>query len=241
MITKTTKEDIVLYQPWGGLGDNLQFTTLPELYYNLGHNVYISTKNVCRNPEIYDLIWKMNPFVKGISDAEPNVGSCKGFDNNPSFDYVTNHERTHGLTDGYRIYPVIYYKPQFLPELADCLVYDVTAISVIPSDENIKKSFQHIFAQHPNIPIKKLQYTQIKNRETPYFSHDIYPVQSIYHMCDIMYSCKIFLCLFSGASVLASTIKQDADTPQIHVFHEAHFDHPTFYKFKNAVYSSFIT
>ena len=26
-----TKEDIIIEQPWGGLGDNLLFTTLPEL------------------------------------------------------------------------------------------------------------------------------------------------------------------------------------------------------------------
>jgi hypothetical protein len=236
-----TKEDIVLYQPWGGLGDNLQFTTLPELYYNLGHKVYISTKNAYRNPEIYDLVWKMNPYVEGVSDAEPNAGLCKGFDNNPSFDFVTNHERTHGLTAGYRIYPVIYYKPQFREELADCLVYDVTSISRTPSDEDIKNSFQHIFAQHPDITIKKLQYAQIKNRETPYFSHDTYTVQSIFHMCDIIYSCKIFLCLFSGGAVLASAIKQNTETPDIYVFHHDEYRHPTFYKFKNAVYSSFLT
>ena len=123
---------------------------------------------------------------------------------------------------------MIYYKPQFLPELADCLVYDVTSISRTPSDEDIKNSFQHIFAQHPDITIKKLQYAQIKNRETPYFYHDTYTVQSIFHMCDIIYSCKIFLCLFSGASVLASAIKQDTDRPHIHVFHDASYNHPIF-------------
>jgi len=144
-------------QKWSAK-DNLQYTTLPELYHNLGHNVYISTKN---------LLWKLNPY------AEPNAGLCKGFHNDPSAEFVTNHERTHGLTTGYRIYPVIYYNPQFLPELAGCLIYDVTSLSRTPSDEDIKNSFQHIFAQYPEIPIKKLQYTQIKNRETRYVSRPI--------------------------------------------------------------------
>jgi hypothetical protein len=231
---------IILYQPWGGLGDNLQYTTLHELFYNLGYKVCISTRNVYRNPEIYDLVWKFNPYVEDLSDDDPNAGSCKDFDNNPSFEYVTNMERAHGLTNGYRKYPVIYYEPQFIPELADCLVYDVTAISSgNPSDENLKNSFEHIFAKYPEITIKKLQFAKINNRETPYFSHDTYTVQSIFHMCDIIFSCKIFLCLFSGASNLASAIRQDSESPEIYVFHDAKYDHPTFYKYKNAIYSSY--
>ena len=234
------KKDIILYQPWGGLGDNLQYTTIPELYYDLGHKVYISTKNVYRNSEIFDLIWELNPYIDGQSDAEPNAGSCINLDNNPSIEFVTNWEIAHGLTNGYRKYPVIYYEPQFIPELADCLVYDVTAISSgNPSDENLKNSFERIFAKYPGITIKKLKFAKINNRETSYFSHNTYTVQSIFHMCDIIFSCKIFLCLFSGVSSLASAVKQDLETPEIYVFHDAKFDHPTFYKYKNAVYTPF--
>ena len=69
----------ILYQPWGGLGDNLQYSTLPELYNTLGHEFYISSKNVYRNPEIYKLVWELNPYVKGISDEEYNVGSCMNY------------------------------------------------------------------------------------------------------------------------------------------------------------------
>ena len=34
-------DPICISQPWGGLGDNLAFSTLPELYSKLGHDVYI--------------------------------------------------------------------------------------------------------------------------------------------------------------------------------------------------------
>ena len=46
----------ILYQPWGGLGDNLQFSTLPEMFSKLGYEVYISDKNAYRSVEIFDLV-----------------------------------------------------------------------------------------------------------------------------------------------------------------------------------------
>ena len=39
-------------QTWGGLGDNLQFSTLPGLYHKKGIDFYISSQNVQRNDEI---------------------------------------------------------------------------------------------------------------------------------------------------------------------------------------------
>ena len=48
---------VILYQPWGGLGDNLQFSTLPKLYSEIGYEFYISDQNVYRNPEIKKLVW----------------------------------------------------------------------------------------------------------------------------------------------------------------------------------------
>jgi hypothetical protein len=32
---------IIISQPWGGLGDNLHFSTLPELFSKKGYEVYI--------------------------------------------------------------------------------------------------------------------------------------------------------------------------------------------------------
>ena len=45
---------IIISQPWGGLGDNLHFSTLPELFSKKGHEVYISENNAVRNAEIFD-------------------------------------------------------------------------------------------------------------------------------------------------------------------------------------------
>jgi hypothetical protein len=39
------ENEIIMHQPWGGLGDNLAFSTLPELYHSRGYKVYISNNN----------------------------------------------------------------------------------------------------------------------------------------------------------------------------------------------------
>ena len=57
------KNKVIFGQPWGGLGDNLAYSNLPQLYSQAGKEFYISRFNYVRNKEIYDLVWKRNPFV----------------------------------------------------------------------------------------------------------------------------------------------------------------------------------
>ena len=73
---KLNSKKIIISQPWGGLGDNLQFSTLPELYDKLGYEVYVSNNNKVRNKEIYDLVWGENPYIKGVIDD--NEGTVVG-------------------------------------------------------------------------------------------------------------------------------------------------------------------
>ena len=56
-------EEMIVSQPWGGLGDNLQFSTIPRLCYENGISFGLSLRNQHRNQEIHDLVWKPNPYV----------------------------------------------------------------------------------------------------------------------------------------------------------------------------------
>ena len=56
------KKELVLHQPWGGLGDNLQFSTLPRRLHKLNCEFNISNKNAYRNDEIKKIVWDINPF-----------------------------------------------------------------------------------------------------------------------------------------------------------------------------------
>jgi hypothetical protein len=103
-------------QPWGGLGDNLQFTTLPRLYAERGDEFYVSARNAYRNPEIYNFCWKDNPYVKGIVSNSPNIGSCApDIQNGTTDNIVSAAEIRHGFSGEGR-YPEIYYQPNILEE-----------------------------------------------------------------------------------------------------------------------------
>jgi len=223
---------IIISQPWGGLGDNLQFSTLPKLYSELGYEVYISKGNVCRNPEIYDLVWKLNPYIKGEIDEPPNAGECIPLQF-VTEQYITNIERSHDLSNGTEIYPIIYYSPKKLDSLENTIIYDITSISSIYSDEYIHRSFTKIFEKYPNHDRKKVVFKYISNRETPDFNTNIIEINSIYDYCDILYSCKVYVSLLSGGSVLASAIKQHNATPEIHCFH---YYKCNIFTFNNATY-----
>lgn len=231
----SSQNAIVIAQPWGGLGDNLQFSTLPELYAQLGFDVYISSANAYRNPEIYDLVWKHNPYVKGVADLPANAGSCMFGGEAPTADYMTNIELGHGLTHGYRKYPVIYYTPTIVSELADVLLYDTTSITQAPSEESVRASFESVFSKHPGVPIHRLEFSKIGNRPVRGLEHKAYKINSIYDLCDAIYSCKIFLSLHAGSAVLASAVKENRANPLIYTILPSHIQPPQ-YMFANAIY-----
>ena len=227
-----SENTIIISQPWGGLGDNLQFSTLPELYSKLGYTVYISKNNAYRNSELYDVVWGLNPYVSGISDARPNAGACVGLNHHTGY-FLTDIELSHQLTNGYRLYPVIYYKPKFINDLSNCLLYDTTSISTTPNETSVAVSFNSIINKFPYLTHKKVVFKNIKNRNITGLIHDEYIVETLYDMCDAINSCNIFLTLFSGSCVLASAIKQDNKTPEIYTFNPKEYTDNTGYKFKN--------
>jgi len=229
--------EIVICQSWGGLGDNLQYTTLPELFHNMGFKVYISDKNAYRNSEIYDLVWKLNPYIQGISDLPPNAGECRGM-NLFTDNFLRNIELSHSLYNGFREYPIIYYKPKYVDNIDKYIFYDTTSISTNPGDLQLKTAFENIFSKHPNLIPCKIKFIHIDNREIENFSHEEYIIHNIYEYCDLLYSCKVFVTGFSGASHLCSAVKQENPTPIIYSFHtpEGIQANAAFYKFKNVNY-----
>ena len=48
-------KNVVFSQPWGGLGDNIQYSNLP-LLYSYWKNFYISRFNFVRSKEVEELV-----------------------------------------------------------------------------------------------------------------------------------------------------------------------------------------
>ena len=66
----------VYLKAWhGGLGDALQFSTLPEEFSKQqGRRTYILEDAPFRNSGIYDLVWGQNPFVLGKRKGKWSAG-----------------------------------------------------------------------------------------------------------------------------------------------------------------------
>jgi hypothetical protein len=238
-------KSIVLYQGGGGLGDNLQFTTLPELYAKKGYKVYISSKNAYRSDELHDLIWGLNPYVeKSLSDLPPNAGSVVDSTAYISaFHYIKSIELGHGLHDGYRKYPVIYYKPNKIEGIDNYIFYDPTYVTD-GSNPSFNNSFRSIFNKYPTMVPHMIKFKHgydkandtIKKNSVNSMETAVYEIENIRHFCDLLFSCKVFVCGFSGGSVLASTIKQDRPTPVVYSFYSTVSHNKYLFRFDNVHY-----
>ena len=75
-------KDYVRIGAWhGGLGDSLQFSTLPEQFYKQqGRETFVADGCTFRNEEIYDLVWGCNPYVRGVQEGPRNAGDIPEHD-----------------------------------------------------------------------------------------------------------------------------------------------------------------
>lgn len=169
-----------------GIGDSLQFSMLPRRFSQLGHDVYISDKSPFRNSEIYDLIWGMNPYVKGISKKEANCGEIpKNVYNNTENNFIKNWERINGLEPESET-PEIYYKPKYKDEYKDTVLASIGSIA-LHDEYNMDDVMDYV--------------GKFKNLYIGWF-------MDLYDFCDAIYSCKKYICLSSGGNSLASALKK---------------------------------
>lgn len=210
----------ILYVKWGGLGDHLQFTTLPKLFTQNGYDFYISDKSEYRDKTHYDLIWGSNPYVIGITEEEPNCGHIENWgvasnttvQFNESLSIHKNIENLYGM-NGNSDYPKIYYNPNNLKEYNDCIFLDLNAASVANYSHNINVILNHIeafknekviYALSENSYGKSVIDINLLN------SYGFKPIQTngIFNYTDLIYSSKRFICLWSGGAHLSTAIKQ---------------------------------
>jgi len=216
-------DPIIIHQPWGGLGDNLQFSTLPEGYAALGRPVFISTKNAFRNQEIAELVWGQNPYVQGYSDLPPNAGACVDFSNVPkSLAYIERIEKAHGLQPANR-YPKIYYQPNPNPGFADSIVIDVNSVTVpfpVTALEQYVRSVLEDFgydARHAvQIEFPSSPAQGFVPRKLPGYGRHL--IKNIFEYCDILGSSKALITTHSGAHALAAALRRTNARLQIHCY-----------------------
>jgi hypothetical protein len=213
------KKDLVIQIKYGGLGDHLFYSHIPRIAKQTGayNRVFISNASDFRNKDYKKLIWEPNPFVDGFTD-EPETAPMSF--NNPTLEESDKKTKNlldytmlaYGLDDGKRMHePEIYYKPKFLPELKDKVIYDPNYISNagFVTSKKVSKYFNtkkiHIDSQMCLIGTHAIPIPEF----TEFIS-----CATFWDFIDVVYSAKEVYCLVTGTATLAPALGRKA-----HVFY----------------------
>jgi len=221
-----TGSDVILSAWNGGLGDQLQFSTLPEEFYKQQRReTYLLDRNNFRNKEIYDLVWGYNPYIKGIKNGEWSAGDTPEIrQQNYTNNWISSWEKAHGL-EPTNIYPKIYYQPKKIDGYEDIILVDFSAVSLkfdgVGNGYNIEK-LKRTFNKMKEETDKKFLFVKFGNDVS---SSKIniecdgeVQVESIFHYCDLMFSSSGLCGLHSGSTALASAVKRYKENLDIFVF-----------------------
>ena len=202
-------DDVILAAFHGGLGDNLQFSTLPEEFHKQqGRDTYISSQASFRNQEIYDLVWGCNPYIKGIKEGAWSAGDTPDRHRVIESDCISNWEALHGLKPTNK-YPKIYYEPEKVSSFDNVILVDLSSISITYDAEKILKLYDAVKKTHEGMVFLSVEFTN-KIKGATIIEPDVtgvVEIESIFTYVDLMYSSFGVVSLHSGQNHLASAIK----------------------------------
>lgn len=253
-------EDIRIAAYFGGLGDSLQFSTLPELFSEAGHDVYVWDKAYFRNPEIKELVWDCNPFVKGERAGQWNAGDIPGLKyENLSGNVISNWETLFGFKPTNK-YPKIYYEPKDTSKARNSILLDLTSISGDYRGYSVSEAVDKLVSMYPGRSIYQLTFHNSLNNppasnkiQEPWsspnnqrflyndFESEKIVVNSIFEYCDMIYSSDVFITLHSGGHAVSSAIKEYNSDLEVHsIIRKVDYDYCIprgFFLFDNIKYS----
>lgn len=209
-----------------GLGDNLLYSTLPELYAAQGVPVFLyagphEDPQMLRNQEILELVWERNPYVAGASSKPPNAGEVKL----PERDWTVGSspigqiERAHGFP-GTGLWPQIYYQPRPDPRAAGKVLIDISSSSLkfhehVDTVTAYLNFVAHRMGYRPENCLAVTFAKIVSGSCVKFPTFEQLVVEDIYRYCDAIFSCRALVTVESGAQALASAIRRDRPTPRI--------------------------
>ena len=196
----------IIIETCGGLGDNLQKSTIPRMLTEAGYSVYVNyshNNGWIHTEDIKRIVWEMNPYVRGFTDREPLVRA--GGPPNVNDDFIKNWESYYDL-EPKNSYPEIYYKPNKVEGIS--VIFDLSWLSCSYVPETVKLMAESLLEEYKNLDCKQISSIyQYNNVEL-----DIEKVwcDSIYDMVDVLYSAGVVITLSSGPHMLAAAIHKGA-------------------------------
>jgi len=155
----------------------------------------------------HGLVWLNNPYIKGITSEEANCGEIPGFEyKNLCDSFVGNWELINHLPYT-NDYPIIYYPPRLIPELQDTVLIDMNCSS--RKDDysfDVLNDYLSIYRNDPRA--FSIKFKLFDQGDTLY-GFPATGCNGLYHYCDMIHSCKKFVCLNSGGNSLASALKRN--------------------------------
>lgn len=221
----------------GGLGDSLQFSTLPEEFYKQqGRKTYLWSEAKFRNDDIKKLVWGFNPYVdRGSCGSTPREGDWNAGDI-PQIEYsnvagtcIANWEKLHGLKPTNK-YPKIYYKPKGLVGYYDTFLVDFTSISINYPVDKLLNKLNEIRETYPDKRFLEVTFSQNLNNEGKHNKYDMnlekLVVNNIFEYCDYISASYGLVALSSGASHLSSALMEYHPTlKSICIMEESWYNH----------------
>ena len=207
--------DVYLKAWHGGLGDALQFSTLPEEFHKQqGRKTYIVEDAPFRNPEIYDLVWDKNPYVHGKKVGVWNAGDLAEIpyqqlcmDGKGTGNMISNWELFHGLKP-VNTHPKIYYEPEIHDGFKDVFIVDYSSTTIDYDQNELKRILEDTKKEYPDKKFLSVDFVKSVSSNSYDIDYDGYvEVESIFRYCDLIASSYGILTLSSGASHMSSAIK----------------------------------
>ena len=194
-------KEIVFKLEYGGLGDHLFYSALPRILkeQGLAEKVYLSDQSNFRNPQIFDLIWKNNPYLNGISDQPPTP-----LQDNPASKQtkiVNLIFEKFGITADQEIPVEVYPKLEVNPALEGNYI-DLNYVSFVGAFSWLDKI--GVYRQYPNHVIvnpDRLTRWLLPKRKMIF-------TKSLLEYAHLINAATSFVTLASGGATLAAALKK---------------------------------
>jgi len=209
---------VIFRVEYGGLGDHLFYSALPRLLKEnkLADQVYIASNSNFRNPQIFDLVWKNNPHLDGISDEVPTL--TKQISNSSQNKIVNRIFEQYGIESSAELPVEIYQQVEVLPNLVDKYI-DLNYVSYVGAFAWFDKFKLYLqYPEHVMINPDRLAKILFPGRKKVF-------TNSLMDYAQRIAASSSFVTLASGGASLAAALKKPSTVyygqGQNPVFHHA--------------------
>jgi hypothetical protein len=189
---------------FGGLGDSLQFSTLPERFSELGYKVYLVDDAPFRTVKTKEIVWDDNPYILGQKNIEWKLGDTPGTKYENKFDnFIKNWEHIHGLIPKNE-FPKIYYNPLWVDNIEG--IIDISTVTLSYNTAALVDDIKtYIASNHPKLNFKIVSHEHNPIIDT--FGFDVIYINGLKEYANVINSCKVFISVHSGQQALAASLR----------------------------------